>query len=166
MTGKGFEPMSSHLGIPGAKYRLQLGLINGKWAYRLLKGNDVIDSYVYKDEDIHGGFPNLNLIVGWVIRTVANPNINPYLIMKTTQALVKQALRKYRLDSDDDEGDLPFPYILKPPTPPGDLSLAGEPQAKEHIIKQSLEYESFCKHCGAELPEGQAICHACGKKVI
>jgi hypothetical protein len=95
MAEKGFEPLTSQLGIPGTSYRIQLGLINGKWASRLLKGQDVIDSYVYKDEDLGDtGFPNQNLIVGWVIRTVAIPNINPHQIMKTTQALVKQALEK------------------------------------------------------------------------
>ena len=92
MSDKGFVPLSSQLGIPGTSYRIQLGLINEKWASRLLKGNNVIDSYVYKDEDIAaGGFPNQNMIVGWVLRTVAIPNINPHQVMKTTQALVKQA---------------------------------------------------------------------------
>jgi hypothetical protein len=60
----------------------------------MLKGKDVIDSYVFKDEDVQGDFPNQNIIVGWVIRTVAIPNINPHQVMKTTQALVKQAIQK------------------------------------------------------------------------
>ncbi|MFW9951792.1 MAG: zinc ribbon domain-containing protein [Candidatus Thorarchaeota archaeon] len=95
MAEKGFEPLTSQLGIPGTSYRIQLGLINGKWTSRLLKGQDVIDSYIYKEEDLGDtGFPNQNLIVGWVIRTVAIPNINPHQIMKTVQALVKQALEK------------------------------------------------------------------------
>jgi phosphatidate phosphatase PAH1 len=94
MSEKGFEPLSSQLGIAGTSYRIQLGLINDKWASRLLKGNSVIDSYIYKDEDVESGFPNQNLIVGWVIRTVAIPNINPHQIMKTTQALVKQAIEQ------------------------------------------------------------------------
>jgi hypothetical protein len=95
MSEKGFEPLSSQLGIAGTSYRIQLGLINGKWASRLMKGNSIIDSYVYKDEDVtEGGYPNLNYIVGWVIRTVAIPNINPHQIMKTTQVLVKQAIDK------------------------------------------------------------------------
>jgi len=94
LTERGFIPLTSELGIPGTSYRIQLGLINDKWASRLLKGRDVIDSYVYKDEDVQGGFPNQNLIVGWVLRTVAIPNINPHQVMKTTQALVKQAIRK------------------------------------------------------------------------
>ncbi|MHA1293553.1 MAG: hypothetical protein ACTSQJ_12920 [Promethearchaeota archaeon] len=93
MAEKGFEPLTSQLGISGTSYRLQLGLINEKWASRILKGKDVIDSYVYKDEDIsESGAPNQNLIVGWVLRTITLPNINPYGIMKTTQVLVKQAL--------------------------------------------------------------------------
>ena len=94
MTEKGFIPLTSELGIPGTSYRIQLGLINEKWASRLLKGKGVLDSYVYKDEDTAGGFPNQNLIVGWVLRTIAIPNINPHQVMKTTQALVKQALRR------------------------------------------------------------------------
>jgi len=61
----------------------------------LLKGNSVIDSHVFKDEDMSAaGFPNQNLIVGWVLRTVAIPNINPHQIMKTTQALTKQAITR------------------------------------------------------------------------
>jgi hypothetical protein len=94
VSEKGFEPLSSQLGIAGTSYRIQLGLINGRWASRLLKGNNVIDSYVYKDEDVQGGYPNQNIIVGWVLRTVAIPNINPHQVMKTTQALVKQAIDK------------------------------------------------------------------------
>ncbi|MFW9827571.1 MAG: hypothetical protein ACFFEY_08270 [Candidatus Thorarchaeota archaeon] len=93
MTERGFEPLTSQLGVPGTSYRLQLGLINEKWAVRMLKGKDVMDSYVFKDEDVQGDFPNQNIIVGWVLRTVAIPNINPHQIMKTTQALVKQALK-------------------------------------------------------------------------
>ncbi len=94
MTEKGFQPLTGELGISGTSYRIQLGLINEKWASRLLKGKNVLDSYVYKDEDTLGGFPNQNLIVGWVLRTVAIPNINPHQIMKTTQALVKQAIKR------------------------------------------------------------------------
>ncbi|MHA1149872.1 MAG: hypothetical protein ACTSR8_16675 [Promethearchaeota archaeon] len=93
MAEKGFEPLTSQLGIAGTSFRLQLGEINDKWAARILKGKDIIDSYVFKDEDIsESGAPNQNLIVGYVLRTLTIPNINPYGIMKTTQALVKQAL--------------------------------------------------------------------------
>ncbi len=66
----------------------------------------------------------------------------------------------------DDGGELPYPYVFKSPTPPGDLGLVGEPQAKEPITNQVLVYETYCKYCGAELPKGQTICHVCGKKVI
>lgn len=93
MAEIGFMPLSSQLGVPGTSYRLQLGQINEKWAVRMLKGKNVIDSYVFKDEDVQGDFPNQNIIVGWVLRTVAIPNINPHQIMKTTQALVKQAIK-------------------------------------------------------------------------
>ncbi|MHA1805693.1 MAG: zinc ribbon domain-containing protein [Promethearchaeota archaeon] len=94
MVELGFEPLTTALGISGTSYLLQLGLINGKWAGRILKGKNIIDSYVFKDEDVEGDRPNSNIIVGWVLRTVTLPNINPYGIMKTVQALLKQALDK------------------------------------------------------------------------
>ena len=71
-----------------------------------------------------------------------------------------------KMKLDEGGGDFPFPYIFKPPSPPGDLALAGEPQTKLPIIEQILEYEPYCKHCGAALPKGESICHVCGKRVI
>ncbi|MFX1307790.1 MAG: roadblock/LC7 domain-containing protein [Promethearchaeota archaeon] len=65
----------------------------------------------------------------------------------------------------DFDNHFPYPYVFKPPTPPGDLGLAGEPQVKLPKIEKIQEYEPYCKHCGAELPKGQTICHVCGKKV-
>ncbi|MFX0073632.1 MAG: hypothetical protein ACFFAO_21350, partial [Candidatus Hermodarchaeota archaeon] len=94
ITEQGFIPLTSQLGISGTSYRIQLGLINEKWASRIMKGKDVIDSYVYKETEVSGNFPNQNYIVGWVLRTVAIPNINPHQIMKTVQALVKQAVQR------------------------------------------------------------------------
>lgn len=90
MSEKDFEPLTSQLGIAGTSYRLQLGLINEKWASRLMKGKDtIIDSYIY--DNVEGITPNGNRIVSWVIKTVAIPNINPHQIMKTTQFLLRQA---------------------------------------------------------------------------
>ncbi|MFX1452937.1 MAG: zinc-ribbon domain-containing protein, partial [Promethearchaeota archaeon] len=31
--------------------------------------------------------------------------------------------------------------------------------------EEDVKYESYCKHCGANLPKGQTICHVCGNKV-
>lgn len=95
MSEKGFEPLTSQLGIAGTSYRLQIGFINDKWASRLLKGKDVIDVYIYKEQDLaETGQPNLNYVIGWVLRTVMLPNINPYQIQKTAQVLMNQALKK------------------------------------------------------------------------
>ncbi|MHA2339492.1 MAG: hypothetical protein ACXACX_19475 [Candidatus Hodarchaeales archaeon] len=87
----GFEPLTSQLGIAGTSYDLQIGLINGKWASCLLKRREVINSDVYKDDDIEEGLPRQDAIVGWVLRTVVIPNINPHQVKKTIQTLLIQA---------------------------------------------------------------------------
>ncbi len=75
----------------------------------------------------------------------------------------QEFLDAFELDFDE---YLPYPYIFKPPTPPKDLGLVGQLQAKKDITEEEPEYDPYCKHCGAKLPEGQTICHVCGKKVL
>ena len=92
----------NQVGLPGTSYRFQLVLINDKWVLRLLKGKEAIASYIFQEENMSvSGFPNQNLIVNWVLRTVANPNINPHLIMKTVQEMTKQA--RENIDERDDK---------------------------------------------------------------
>lgn len=45
-----FTPINSQLGIPGTSYRIQLGFFNDTLAVRLLRGNAVIGTYVFKDD--------------------------------------------------------------------------------------------------------------------
>jgi hypothetical protein len=86
-----FSPFSSQLGIAGTSYRLQMGRVNDKWASRILKGTDVIESTIFNDADL----PNANLIVGWCLKVIAIPNINPYQVMKTVQFLRKETERNW-----------------------------------------------------------------------
>ncbi|MBN2150573.1 MAG: hypothetical protein JW839_03905 [Candidatus Lokiarchaeota archaeon] len=79
-----FTPLSSQLGISGTSYRLQVGKVGNSWAARILKGNDCVASTTF-------GELNGNLIVGFVIKETAIPNLNPYQIMKTVQFLTKEA---------------------------------------------------------------------------
>lgn len=90
MSELGFEPLTSQLGIAGTSYRLQLGLINGKWACRLLKGKQVIDCYIFKDTSIEE-LPNTNQIINWVLASVPFP-LNPHQIWRTTHILMRQAI--------------------------------------------------------------------------
>ncbi len=130
----------------------------------MLKGNTLKDSYVFKDEDLSAsGFPNQNLIVGWVLRTVANPNINPHQIMKTIQALAKQAITK-REEKKDGGERFPCPYIFKPPEPPDDKVLAPRVQLRSSPNKKDREEKIYCQYCGKKLTEEERLTHSCKKK--
>lgn len=91
MTEIDFEPLTGLLGIAGSSYILQIGLINGKWAVRLLRGKKILDVLICKDKDIESGLPNQNVIINWVLRSVAIPNISSFHIKRTVQILLKQA---------------------------------------------------------------------------
>lgn len=100
-----------------------------------------------------------------ILCTLARSDASLGMLFLNIEHTSKKIAKILSGDFDGDEGDLPFPYIFKPPTPPGDLGLKGQLQARQTITEEEQEYESFCKHCGAELPKGQAICHVCGKRV-
>ena len=79
-----FIPLSSQLGIAGTSYRLQMGKIGNSWAARLMKGNDEVASTTLSEL-------NGNLVIGFVIRETAIPNLNPYQISKTVEFIFKEA---------------------------------------------------------------------------
>ena len=89
-----FIALSNQLGIPGSSYRVQIGRVNGVWASRLAKGDEVLASNVFKDctEDDP---PNANAIVGWVLAVLPIPGINPYQIAKSVGFIRQESIRNY-----------------------------------------------------------------------
>jgi hypothetical protein len=89
-----FVPMSPQLGVAGSSYRLQMGMVNGFWAIRLAKGNDVLESHVFKDEE-KGEMPNANRITGWTLSVLTIPNINTFQIQKTVGFVRQKAMEAF-----------------------------------------------------------------------
>jgi len=175
--GKSYVPLSPQLGISGTSYRIELGLLNDKWAFRLLKGKDIIDISVFKDKDLSTyGIPNQNLIVRWVLRTLAIPNIKPRQIMKPVRILTNQVIKNIiekdlrkssnRENDDDDRGYFPYPYIFNPPKPPDDFAMAPQVQVRKPPKKKYPEEEIYCQFCGRALPKEEEFTHSCKKKPI
>lgn len=96
MSGKSdeFIPYTTELGIPGSSYRLSMGIVNNKWAVRLTKGDEVLDSNVFQDSDL-SKIPNSDDITRWVLMVLTIPNLNPHQIMKTVGFVRQQAKRNY-----------------------------------------------------------------------
>ena len=69
-------------------------------------------------------------------------------------------------DDDDDNNDYdiyPYPYIFKPPEPPGDLGVAPQLQVKKPMDKEP-ENEIYCQYCGRKLTKEERFSHNCRKK--
>ena len=111
---------------------------------------------------------------GYVITLEADPDT--LLAVSTTRDVrlgliildLKRFAERIKSKGFDWMGDdsLPYPFIFKPPTPPGDLGLSGQAQLKQPTPKEDLWDKPYCKNCGSIISEGQTICPACGKKVI
>ncbi|MBA7505443.1 hypothetical protein ES706_04110 [subsurface metagenome] len=132
-----FIPLTGKQKISGTSYSLQLGLINDKYASRLLKGKGVIDSYIY--EDVEGVVPNGNRIVSWVLKNVAILNINPHQIMKTTQFLLRQA----RENTEKKQILIPAKIVKEVKLKKVSDSELKRPQAQDWV-KNSLDLKKVC----------------------
>ncbi|MFX1432114.1 MAG: zinc-ribbon domain-containing protein [Promethearchaeota archaeon] len=80
--------------------------------------------------------------------------------------LYKENHRPRDFSDDNKYKYYPYDYIFKPPEPPKDIAGATQLQVQRLIKEEESEDKPYCKHCGAELPEGETICHVCGKKVM
>ncbi len=57
----------------------------------------------------------------------------------------------------------PYPYIFKPPEPPGDLGVETQAQGLKSKVKDP-EDKSYCQYCGKELTKDEQFTHNCRKK--
>ena len=68
-------------------------------------------------------------------------------------------------DDEDDKGDvcLPYPYIDKPPGPPGAPGTVTQLLLKKSIEKK-IKNEIVCQYCGMNLTKEERLSHNCRKK--
>ena len=173
-----FVPLSAPLGIPGSSYMVQLGKVGDVWGVRLAKGNDILDSNVFRN-NTGDDPPNANAIVAWVISTLPIPNLNPYQIAKSVGFIRQEAIRRNEENKrkpavplkDVKEAKLTeAPIEKKPSKSPGWVQEdRGAEQAKHaHRILPSIPGSgsaappskgNSCGSCGKEI----RFCPYCGK---
>ncbi|GAH32880.1 unnamed protein product, partial [marine sediment metagenome] len=108
----------------------------------------------------NGNFEELYIIgsEGNLLVTQAGPNM--ILIASTTKS-VKDNDRNNDDRNDDDR--YTYPYIFKPPDPPGGSGLiAPQIQIKKTLHKE-LENEYVCQYCGIKLTREEEFSHNCRK---
>lgn len=71
-------------------------------------------------------------------------------------------LKTLDLFDDDDEDRFPYPYIFKPPEPPGDLGVETQLQVNKFMDKVP-ENENVCQYCGRILTREELFSHNCRK---
>ena len=58
----------------------------------------------------------------------------------------------------------PFPFVFKPPEPPGDIGVATNVQLNKSVDEDELDVELFCRYCGSKLGMDESFCSVCGRK--
>ena len=94
----------------------------------------------------------------------AGPNM--ILIASTTKSVKDDDRNNDDRNNDDrnDDDRYTYPYIFKPPDPPGGSGLIAPQIQVNSLIKEiSLEDETYCQYCGRKLTEEERISHNCRK---
>jgi hypothetical protein len=148
-----FEALTNALGVPGTSYKMQLGLINEKWASRLIKGKNVLATKTYdltEDEE----YPNTNFIVGFVLQNAAIPNINPRQIMRVTESLLSRAKEKYDKKEIKEIESKVKATTPKEPSPKKDEELSEEEKRKrfQEKVKAKQQHKEAITSSKRELP--------------
>ena len=71
-------------------------------------------------------------------------------------------LERYRRDRGGNF--YPYPYIFKPPEPPGDIGVATNVQLNQPVTEDDFDVELFCRYCGSKLAMDESYCSVCSKK--
>ena len=58
----------------------------------------------------------------------------------------------------------PYPYVFKPPEPPGDIGVATNVQLNRPVDEEEFDVDLFCWYCGSKLSMDERFCSVCGKK--
>ena len=83
------------------------------------------------------------------------------LIMLDCRRICEKIAKKGGFFDDDDDW-YPYPYIFKPPEPPGDFEMEVQLQVNKFIDKEP-ENEYVCQYCGKKLTEVEWATHNCRK---
>lgn len=108
-----------------------MGKVGDSWASRILKGKDVVASGTF-------GELNGNLIVGFVLKETAIPNLNPYQIMKTVQFLTREA--KSNEERMKTQG-IPAPTAAAAPA--ASAAPAAAPEPTSSVPREEMSHEDI-----------------------
>jgi len=94
-----------------------------------------------------------------MLTIISDPDINIGLI----RLILKRSGEELKsITNEEDDDRYPYPYVFKPPEPPGDLGVATQLQVKT-IKEEEPEIEFYCKYCGSKLKKEEKYCKLCGK---
>jgi len=82
------------------------------------------------------------------------------LVLLDCRRMCEKIARIGRDFGDDDR--YPYPYIFKPPEPPGDFEMAVQLQVNKFMDKEP-ENEEVCQYCGRKLTKEEKFSHNCRK---
>lgn len=108
MTEWKFIAYCQLFGIARTSYQLRLGRLGGNWTIQLAKDYTIIKQQMFSDPELKGKqmhplrkneedeyFPEIDLLIGWVINSILLPNISEYHIANTVREIVKEAQKNY-----------------------------------------------------------------------
>jgi hypothetical protein len=97
---KDFVPASSLAAVPGSSYSVRLGKIDGKWAIRVYRGQQILTTEVIGELD-----PQIMVTV--VQSAISLPSYSPYHIVRAVSPLIREAKIGYAPPASEGSSQIP-----------------------------------------------------------
>jgi len=87
---KGFKLLKREFEISGTNYRIQVGLLNGRYLFNILDDKTLVDSHVFEDRDNDRfGLSRQNSTVGWILRVAHELKIDHHPLAESVVDMMK-----------------------------------------------------------------------------
>ncbi len=131
---KDFIPASSLAPVPGSSYSVRLGKIDGKWAIRVYRGQQILTTEVIGELD-----PQIMVTV--VQSAISLPSYSPYHIVRAVSPLIREAKSGYAPPVPREPSQIParpaaYPDETVPQRIPGPPPQVVDKEAEEFSISR------------------------------
>ena len=116
----------------------------------------------FLEEKLDNSIDNVERMMALILRI---PDLvdQSFATVNQKLSILESQIKDLKKKRDENDEDTPYPYIFKPPEPPGDFAMAPQVQIHTPLKEKDPEEDIYCQYCGMELTKEEQFTHSCNR---
>jgi len=116
----------------------------------------------FLEEKLDNSIDNVERMMALILRI---PDLvdQSFATVNQKLSILESQIKDLKKKRDENDEDTPYPYIFKPPEPPGDFAMAPQVQIHTPLKEKDPEEDTYCQYCGMELTKEEQFTHSCNR---